>query len=114
MTVKDLQLYKENNTYYLSAILHYENEKGIYETSIPRIELPISSNVQVDIESYCDIWKKVIKFGSVDFGFGKLSIKPFNDEGNFFTTTCIEEKVHKMTLAEIEEKLGYKIKLKEN
>ena len=29
MTIKDLQLYKENNKYYLKAILLYEDKKRI-------------------------------------------------------------------------------------
>lgn len=111
MILKDLKLYQENNKYYLSAILYYENEKGIYEMSIPKIALPISPDIEVNLESYYDIWTKITKTGNVDFGFGRLSIKPFDDEGNLLTMTCIEEKVHKMTLAEIEKELGYKIEL---
>lgn len=115
MTLKDLQLYTENNEYYLSAVLLYEDEKGVYEMSIPKIELHISSNILVSIETCYDIWDKFIKFGNVDLGFGELSIRPFDDEKHLVSVTCIEEKVRKMTLAEIEKELGYKIEIqKEN
>ena len=44
----------------------------------------------------------------------QLNAEPFDDSGNYYTLTCIEEKVNKMTLADIEKELGYKIELKEN
>ena len=40
-TIKDLQLYKENNKYYLSALVEHEDKRGVYEVSIPKIEFPI-------------------------------------------------------------------------
>ena len=113
MTVKDLQLYKENNKYYLSALLDREDKKGYYEVSVPKIKLPISP--------YCDIYTETdTHFGiphctvTIDFGFGGLYVEPFDDKNNYYTVKCIDEKVHKMTLAEIEKELGYKIELKEN
>lgn len=40
--------------------------------------------------------------------------EPFDNDENYYTVTCVKEKVHKMTLADIEKELGYKIELKEN
>lgn len=115
MTVKDLQLYKENNQYYLSTVLNYEDKSGYYEISVPKIELPIS-NCQVSIESAYDIWCGYQKTAKVDFGFCILDALPVvtDNQETLFTMKCIEEKVHPMTLDEIEKELGYKIELKEN
>ena len=104
--VKDLKLYKENNKYYLAALIVHEDKNGIYEVSIPKIELPIKSECEINCtQSYMD---KVV---SIDFGFGELYAQPFDENDAYFTLTCLEEKIHKMTLPEIEKELGYKIEL---
>lgn len=112
-TIKDLQLYKEDNKYYLSALIDYEDERGVYEMSVPKIEFPIMQNCCINNTS--GIYdSKFYTTVSLDFGLGELYAKPFDDSDHYYTVTCVEEKVHKMTLADIEKKLGYKIELKEN
>lgn len=112
MTVKDLQLYKENNKYYLSALLDHEDKRGIYEVSMPKIRLPIYSDCAINAESnnYFGTPHYTV---TVNFGFGELDVESLDENNNFYTLTCLEEKVYEMTLAEIEKELGYKIKLKE-
>jgi len=114
MKLTDLQLYQENNKYYLSAKFFYEDKQGYYEASIPKIDLHISPDCEVNISSGYDCFNVPYKIVDVDLGFGLLYAKPFNEKGDFFTLTRLEEKVHEMTLDEIEKALGYKIKLKEN
>ena len=112
MTIKDLQLYKENNQYYLSAVFNFEDKKGYYELSVPKIALPIS-NCQVNHTSYSDTWEGRANTTTVDFGFCELSALPCDAYGTTFILHTLEEKVRPMTLAEIEKELGYKIALKE-
>lgn len=113
MTLKDLQLYKENNKYYLSALLDHEDKGGYYKVSVPKIRLPISCNCLIDAE--CDNhFGEPIYSVTVNLGFGELNVEPIDDKNNYYTLNCIKEKIHKMTLAEIEKALGYKIELKEN
>jgi hypothetical protein len=115
MKLTDLQLHKENGKYYLSAIFLHEDNKGIYEASIPKIEFPIPLECELNSTSYVDSWNRTVHYeANVDFGFCKLDVLPFDGKDKFFTMTCLEEKVHEMTLDEIEKALGYKIKLKEN
>ena len=114
MHLTDLQLYQENNKYYLSAKLLHEDKRGYYEMSIPKIYLDISQNCEVNITNRCDCFNTSYTTVDVDLGFGRLYAKPFNDKGDRIVYTCLEEKVHEMTLDEIEKTLGYKIKLKEN
>ena len=108
--LKDLELYKENDEYYLSALIVHEDNNGVYEVRIPKLLLPVKVNhpnmYSVHEFGHCSV--------SVDLGFGKLYARQFDDKNTLFTYTLIEEKVHEMTLTEIEEKLGYRIKLKEN
>lgn len=111
MHVKDLSLYKEGSSYYLSAVLQYEDENGFYEATVPKIAFPIPKEIQLNQECGYDKWSRPYKYASVNFGSFTLKVVP-DDKGTFFTVNCLEEKVHKMTLAEIEKELGYKIELK--
>ena len=111
--IKDIQLYKENNKYYLSALVEYEDERGIYEISIHKIEFPIGRNCIIETTT-AERNYKPCTIVSINFGLGKLYAEPFDNDENYYTVTCVEEKVHKMTLADIEKELGYKIELKEN
>lgn len=108
--ITDLQLYKENNNYYLSALITHEDKNGVYKVSIPRIKFPVASECIINHTRYPGCSTIV----SLDFGLGELYAEPVNENDHYFTITCLEEKVHEMTLAEIERELGYKIKLKEN
>ena len=112
-TIKDLQLYKENNKYYLSALVEHEDKRGVYEVSIPKIEFPIGRNCIIETTT-AERNYKPCTIVSINFGLGKLYVEPFDSDENYYTVTCVEEKVHKMTLADIEKELGYKIELKEN
>lgn len=111
MKLTDLELYQENNNYYLSVKFLHEDKKGYYEVSIPKIDLHISHDCEVNISSGYDVFGVPYKIVDIDLGFGLLYAKPFNEKGDLFTMTCLEEKIHKMTLAEIEKELGYKIEL---
>lgn len=113
MHIKDLSMYKENDQYYLSAVIQYEDENGFYEVTVPKITFPISKNIQFNQECVYDEWRHPYTSASVDFGSFTLQVIP-DAKGIFFTVNCLEEKRRKMTLAEIEKELGYKIELKEN
>jgi hypothetical protein len=112
MKVKDLQLYKENNKYYLSALLDGEDKRGCYEVSIPKIRIPISFDCFVHNETDT-CFGVPYRTVTTDLGFGELYVEPFDDDNNYYTMKVLSEKVHKMTLAEIEKELGYKIELQE-
>ena len=108
----DLQLHKEEleksaETYYLSATYRYENDRGIYEVTIPKILLPIR-----DVIMKTPMSATHIRYAEtfVDIGFGDLLVLP-DDDGRMIYEKLIEEKVHDMTVTEIEKKLGYKIRV---
>ena len=99
MTIKDLQLYKENDQYYFSAVFNYEDKKGYYEISVPKIALPISY-CQISTASSYDIWDGYQKTAAVDFGFCTLDALPVGVDNHeiLFTMKCIEEKSVLMSL----------------
>lgn len=114
LKLKDLQLYKEDNKYYLSAVFEQEDETGFYEISVPKILLPIAPNCSVDVDTCTTIFGVLYNYVAVDFGVVRLYAEPFDNKKNFYTKKLISEKAHEMTLEEIERELGYRIKLKEN
>lgn len=114
LKLKDLQLYKEDDKYYLSAIFDQEDEVGFYEISVPKILLPIIPNCSIDVDVSATVFGVLYNRVTVDLGVVRLYAEPFDNKRNFYTKKLISEKVHEMTLEEIEKELGYKIKLKEN
>lgn len=98
--------------YFAKAVYQCEDEQGIWEMTYPKIHLPI-------LQSSCPIVNQ--EFGitgdivTIDLGFGELPLKSIYRAWKggevFAERKLIKEKVHDMTIAEIEKKLGYKIKI---
>lgn len=109
----DLQLYHAGaDGYCLSAKYRVEDEHSIKEVYIPKIRLGVRSDWLIVnyLNSYDDFDNSRY---TADIGFGALQMLPEKINGHdvCFTETTIKEKHHEMTIAEIEEKLGYKIKI---
>lgn len=99
------ELYEENGRYFLRLDFDYEDSYGYYKGHIERIEFDLHLK---------SIDKNVGMFflkTSADLGIGKkLDIFPDSD-GKFYTIKVVKEKIHEMTIDEIEKKLGYKVKI---
>lgn len=94
--------------YYLSARYRIEDKDSIRDLDIPKIRLRTTPKRAV-IKTYNDVsWTR--PEADIGFGFCELSHTGTREE-IYFTETVIEEKVHEMTLDEIEKKLGYKVKI---
>ena len=108
--LKNIELVKDGGSYYLDVTYNYENKYGLYELNIPRILLPICKNMlpdyRIDMPRYYDH-----SIMTVDFGFGDLEVLRDFKTGMTHKITEIQKKTHKMTLAEVEEALGYKVEL---
>lgn len=100
-TIKDVKLMQEKETYYLDLTYECEDEKAVYVMNIPRVKLPCLNNPCID-----DITNPTIEFISGT----RLQIRK-DQNGALLSKVVIEEKTHKMTVAEIEKKLGYKIEI---
>lgn len=101
----ELQLSHDDRIgYYLSACYRVENEAGVKDIYIPKMELPIDTRgvrINFDYETGSH---------TCSIGIGPLRMCQ-NSAGHYMWEQVIEEKTHEMTLEEIEEKLGYKVKL---
>lgn len=101
--------------YHLSATYEYETDEGVFRATFPHIVL--------DVMTKRLPWFKIEKDpiyidgerGLIDIGFRQTIMdKHDNHDGTdpyYFKVETLQEKTHKMTIAEIEKKLGYKIEI---
>lgn len=111
--LKSFDMYQEDGRYYFKAVYRSENEHNIRETIFPKIPIHIRKDTFV-ISSpetlFYDNRRFVDLAPSVDLGFGPIRLDQ-DKEGNHYYVKVIEEKVHELTMDEIEKKLGYKVKI---
>lgn len=114
-----LYLYSENDPkckdkkYYLRA--HYEYEDGNRRAQIvyPKIHLPIINNALPIVSITDDLALSPMfsqeEYINIGFGVTPLEMDSLYPARSYYIV--MEEKTRKMTLAEIEAKLGYKIEI---
>ena len=107
----ELDLYTNGTGgYFLSAKYMVEDKHSVRELHIPRIQLPISpSRVIIDT----NIGDGAMLEHHIDMGFGRLPLQETYRGGRhvLYTEKILEEKCTEMTLDEIENALGYKVKI---
>ena len=102
-TIKDVKLVQEKETYYLDLTYECEDEKAVYVMNIPRVELPCLDDPYIN--DFGDNGAVIGFIGGV-----RLRIRQ-DQNGALLSKVVVEEKIHKMTVAEIEKRLGYKIEI---
>ncbi len=116
--LKEVKLYEEKGEYFLKIVYEEEDEKGIYKTTFPKVALDIpkthySMYTDTD-EVYCDnrpYWS-LPTYSFVNNRSQLLRLCCNNAFGyGIKLTETIKEKTQELTLEEIEEKLGYKVKI---
>lgn len=107
--VKDVKLIKNSYGYCLDMTYRVEDDKEVREVHIPYLQLPISPT----IFAIGNDWNEYYSFYTADVGFGPMRLfgTVGKDKGECFTIKTIKEKTKEMTLAEIEKKLGHKVKI---
>ena len=110
-TIKELNVFKEDGYWYMSAVVETETFSKVEKVSIPKILLT-SENTQMGIFEEGGLFYPIRR---VDLGFGPLTLERIYDlksRANVdFIVEVIKEKTHELTLEEIEKKLGYKVKI---
>lgn len=95
--------------YCLDITYRVEDDKEIREFNIPYLQLPLISNrfiVRNESDEYYSTYVADVGYGKVRM-FGSIT----RDAGPCYTIKTIKEKTKEMTLAEIEKKLGHKVKI---
>lgn len=112
--LKNLELYKENNHYFLQATYIYEDDFGIYELLIPKIKtgfsysaLPVLERDNIDPIHETTMGKSLCWLKS-----DGETMRVLEDEDRvFYYVKEIEKKSVEMTIEEIEKKLGHPVKI---
>lgn len=112
--LKNIELFEENGQYYLKLKYILEDEHSVRELEIPKVRIPVNKFTYPNI-SHSRCCGHEIHYLYIDEDWNQcLDILPGEtSEANhvFYTEKIIEEKRKEMTVAEIEKKLGYKIKI---
>lgn len=109
----NLKLYKDTrDEYCLSAKFKIEDKHSIREIDIPKINLHVRPD-RVVLRTSTIPYSERTTGAYIDLGFGELPLGYANVKGNtvLYTEKILEEKYTEMTMDEIEEKLGYKVKI---
>ena len=114
--LKSVKLIEEKDSYgtqkfYLDVTYEYvDSEENRHEINFPKIELSIMTDrFPVLNNSFCSDRSCLIK-DTIDIGFGELNLLR-NSENIFATDRIVEYSCKEMTIEEIQEKLGYKVKI---
>lgn len=100
--LKSFNVYEEEGLYFAHIVYRYEDNKGLWGLTVPKVRIPADPH-------RCDL--ELARDGStLDFGLGKCCVYPVG-MNVYVRTALIEEKIHEMTIEEIEEKLGYRVKI---
>lgn len=103
-----IELYQEDGKYFLRLDFDYENSDGYYKGHVERILFDFH------LCSIDRILSEYIQRTTINLGVEKnMELLP-DENGNYFTCELIKYKTREMTLEEIEDKLGYKVKIVEN
>lgn len=97
----NLELYSEDGIYYLKAEYEVEDEHRLEKYTFPKLYLPIGDRFSV--YDRCGFQPKI--------EFGCLELDALKHDGYIFKIEILKEYPQKMTLEEIEKKLGYKVEL---
>jgi hypothetical protein len=102
--LKHLEMYKEKDTYYLKAVYEHTTKYRKERLIIPKIILPVNPKNVIINHATCYNHE-----ANVNIGFGNLPI--LEKDGFSYIVKILEEYPQKMTLEEIEKKLGYKVEI---
>ena len=112
--LKDAQIYVQDGSRYLKLVYEYEDGYGIHELTIPQVEFPFGN--RLDLTYICEnnpkLQRLAIRLCTVgDFANVYLYDTKSHDGLVYYVDKIIKRKPKKMTIEEIEQKLGYKIEI---
>ena len=112
--LKDAQIYIQDGSRYLKLVYEYEDGYGIHELTVPQVEFPFGNrlNLKHIYEANPALRRLSIRLCTEGDVANVFLYDTKTDDGFvYYTDKIIEYKPKKMTIEEIEQKLGYKIKI---
>ena len=112
--LKDAQIYIQDGSRYLKLVYEYEDDNGIHELTIPQVEFPFGNRLNLKHiyganPAPIRVSIRLCTEGDVANVF--LYDTKTDDGFTYYTDKIIKYKPKKMTVEEIEQKLGYKIEI---
>ena len=114
--------------WFMRLVYSYEDEKGVHKVIFPKVEfpfptlsIPVPRNEDLSDRHYCGTGVKIsynpcmfispLPITKLQKDTDRLAKSKGIDTPNYAFDIVTEPAVHEMTLDEIEEKLGYKVKI---
>ena len=112
--LKDAQIYIQDNIRYLRLVYEYEDERGLHELTIPQVEFPFGNRLGLKhiYENNPALRRVSICLCTEGDVANVYLYDTKSDDGlAYYVDKIIKCKPKKMTVEEIEQKLGYKIEI---
>ena len=112
--LKDAQIYIQDGSRYLKLVYEYEDGYGIHELTVPQVEFPFGNclNLKHIYEANPALRRFSIRLCTEGDVANVFLYDTKTDNGFvYYTDKTIKYKPKKMTIEEIEQKLGYKIEI---
>lgn len=112
--LKDAQIYIQDDTRYLKLVYEYEDSYGIHELTIPQVEFPFGN--RLGLKYICENNPALQRLSVRLCTEGDVANVYLHDSKSYdglvyYTDKIIKRKPKKMTIEEIEQKLGYKVEI---
>lgn len=110
--LKECRTYEEDGQYYMSLTYHVEYPDRTCEMVLPKVALGLKTYGCPDIASTLSITED--PYITLDAGCNHYPVLRGDTQfasNVFYTEKIIKTKTKKMTVAEIEKKLGYKVEI---
>ena len=112
--LKDAQIYIQDGSRYLKLVYEYEDSYGIHELTIPQVEFPFGNRLNLIYihENNPALRRLSIRLCTEGDVTSVYLYDTKSDDGLvYYTDKIIKRKPKKMTIEEIEQKLGYKVEI---
>ena len=112
--LKDAQIYIQDGSRYLKLVYEYEDSYGIHELTIPQVEFPFGNRLGLTYicENNPALQRLSIRLCTEgDVANVYLHNSKSYDGLVYYTDKIVKHKPKKMTIEEIEQKLGYKVEI---
>ena len=112
--LKDAQIYIQDGSRYLKLVYEYEDGYGIHELTIPQVEFPFGNrlNLKHIYAANPALRRLSIRLCTEGDVANVFLYDTKTDDGfMYYTDKIIKHKPKKMTIEEIEQKLGYKVEI---
>lgn len=116
--LKEAKTYQDiSGNWFISLTYSYDDTDGRHELIYPKVELPFASKIFPNVYTEDDCWFEPRMFMTTYCNHIVYKGAPTDPRTGETLDAChmvdilVEPKIHEMTLDEIENKLGYKVKI---